>query len=154
MRRSYARATLLLEQAEATGVSFTDRITNLVRAHITAEIDDRVTWRLNHSELANLSPVARTELMALGDEFEHVWRRVISEGISEGVFVPEDASIARLSIIQMCKGVAVGTARMGQLSLDDITAIVARQTLAVLNVRSSYTAFGECIWASARCWVF
>jgi AcrR family transcriptional regulator len=135
MRRSYARATLLVEQAEATGASFSDRITNLVRAHTTAEVDDRIIWRLNHSELANLSPVARVELRELGDEFEDVWRRIISEGISEGTIVPEDPSIARLSIIQMCKGVAVWYRPDGRLSLDTITAIVARQALAVLNAR-------------------
>jgi AcrR family transcriptional regulator len=42
---------------------------------------------------------ARAELRALGDEFEDAWRRIISEGISEGTIDPEDPSTARLSII-------------------------------------------------------
>jgi AcrR family transcriptional regulator len=135
MRRSYSRSTFLAEQAAATGASPTERVTNLVRAHTAGEIEDRIVWRLNLSELANLTPGARAELIGLRDKFEQVWRRVITEGINEGAFSPEDPSVARFSIIQMCNGVAVWYRPDGRLSLEMISDIVARQVLAVLNPR-------------------
>ncbi|HEX4811426.1 MAG TPA: TetR/AcrR family transcriptional regulator [Nonomuraea sp.] len=133
MRRNYARTTARARDAAATGSTPAQRLINLVSAHVLAEVRDSKVWRLNRSELEVISAEAREELVALRDEFEQIWRRVIEDGIVDGSFAPEDASLARFSIIQMCNGVALWYRPDGRLTLDEISGIISRQALALLR---------------------
>ncbi|WP_084965877.1 TetR/AcrR family transcriptional regulator [Thermoactinospora rubra] len=133
MRRNYARVTARAREAAATGSTPAERLANLVRAHVLAEVSDSEVWRLNRSELEVISPEARAELVALRDEFEQIWRRVIEDGVADGSFAPEDPVLARFSIIQMCNGVALWYRPDGRLTLDEISDVISRQALALLR---------------------
>lgn len=116
-----------------TGTTPAERLINLVKAHVLAEVRDSQVWRLNRSELEVISPEARAELVALRDEFEQIWRDVIEDVIADGSFKPEDPALTRFSIIQMCNGVALWYRPDGRLTLDEISGIISRQALALLG---------------------
>lgn len=133
LRRGYQAVTTDAAAAAASGTTSTQRLRNLINAHVQGEVAERELWRLTRAELGSLSPDGRAEMIELRDQYEAVWAHVIETGTTDGTFHPIDASLARLSLVMMCSGVADWYRPDGRLTLDQIADTLTAQALLLLR---------------------
>lgn len=73
----------------------------LARAHVTAIASQPHVLTVFLHELKSVSRERLPEVLALRDEYELLWRRVIVEGIEQGLFRPGDVRLTTFGLLGM-----------------------------------------------------
>ncbi|MEV4312620.1 TetR/AcrR family transcriptional regulator [Actinocrispum sp. NPDC049592] len=81
------------------------QLARLVRAHVAMESANPLTSRVTDHEVRSLTGGNRTEIMAMRDAYEGLFRDVLSKGRANGDFDIADLTTTRLAIMEMCNGV-------------------------------------------------
>lgn len=113
---------LLRAATEAADASTEPRIqiARLIRAHVGVSAFNPKTARVTDHEIRALSPENYKSLIAIRDEYESIFARVIEQGSADGQFKLTDLRLARLAILEMCNGVANWYQPVGRLTVSDV----------------------------------
>lgn len=99
------------------------RIAALVDCHIQLIANHNPGTTVNENELRALDDANRAVIAGMRDEYEHLWRDEIADGIARGLFDVPDARLASFAAISMCTSVPKWYSPSGSLSPDQIARI-------------------------------
>jgi AcrR family transcriptional regulator len=102
-----------------------------VRIHIISH--GRFPEGVVDEEVRSLSPETRPAIVALRDEYEALWDRVLRTGVESGVFDVERPRLARLALLEMCNGVVHWYKPRGEADLHEIADAYADMALALVR---------------------
>ncbi len=91
-----------------------------VRFHILFHTHRRAEAFLSHSELRSLTPANLRRIVAKRDQYEQVFRDIVTAGVGAGVFHVPDIKLAVIAMLTMCTGVAAWFFEDGRLDADAI----------------------------------
>jgi len=132
--------TGLLEAAAAV-VAATEqppqRLVSLVQLHVAVHARHRLEAKVVDREIEQLPPATRKRIGAMRDEYEGVWRGVVSAGIDAGDFGVADARLATLALLGMCTEVATWFRPKGPLTPEALGLEFAQMTLSLLRAGRS-----------------
>lgn len=106
-----------------------ERVIRLATLHVRTHASQPNETRIVDNEIHVLSPGARRSVIALRDEYEHLWAAAITDGLAEGVFFTAEPAVTRIALLEMCNSVARWYSPRGQLSLDELGAHFAELAL-------------------------
>ena len=75
-----------------------DRLAAVLDAHLHTLVDE-VEGATAHLETGSLSPRFRARIVRKRDRYEHAVRRIVVEGMADGVFVQNDAAIVTRAML-------------------------------------------------------
>lgn len=78
-----------------------EKLSALIRAHVLAITSQPDVLTVFLHEFKSVSPERLPEVLALRDEYEHLVRGVIAQGIDEGVFRPVDVPLTTFGLLGM-----------------------------------------------------
>ena len=111
--------------------SHQDRLTHLVRAHITHIGANRDAWRVAGRDLRALSPEHVEVVQAYRRAYQHRIARHLADGVRAGEFACSDPRLATLAILDMINGPNEWFDITGRLPIAEIAdhhaALVLRQ---------------------------
>jgi TetR/AcrR family transcriptional regulator, cholesterol catabolism regulator len=96
-----------------------------VRVHRLAEVlvrdlaDKRDAWTVSLSELRALPPTKRRRVIALRDQFEDTWSRLLAEGARDGILRPVD-DVALRGILGLLNSTHLWIAEAGRLRPEEV----------------------------------
>jgi hypothetical protein len=93
------------------------QLARLVLAHVATEAVNPLTSRVTDREVQALTGDNHAEIVAMRDDYESLFQRVLERGVRTGEFQITDLQVARLALIEMCNGVAVWYRADGRLSV-------------------------------------
>ncbi|SEG90572.1 DNA-binding transcriptional regulator, AcrR family [Thermomonospora echinospora] len=96
------------------------QLARLVLGHVATEALNPLTSRVIDREVQALTGDNRAEIMALRDDYESLFQRVLERGVRTGEFQVTDVQITRLALLEMCNGVAIWYRGDGRLSVADL----------------------------------
>jgi AcrR family transcriptional regulator len=91
-----------------------------VRFHVLFHTHRRTEAFLSHSELRSLTPANLRRIIAKRDQYEQVFRDVLTAGVKAGVFEVSDTKLTVIAILTMCTSVATWFSEGGRLDADAI----------------------------------
>ncbi len=109
-----------LRRAVAAADGAEDRLRAAVRFHVLFHARRRHEAFVSHSELRSLTPANLRRVIAKRDEYEHVFRGLLTAGVRGGVFHVPDVKLTASAILTMCTGVATWFADGGRLAPEAI----------------------------------
>lgn len=118
-QRSLSEAT----EASLVGVERPeDRLALLISGLVGAHLVNRMISLVTDGEIRALEPhsEAHDEVVAARDAYETLWRRVLRDGVEQGIFQISDQSMTRLALLTMCTGVSEWYNPAGSADLDTI----------------------------------
>ncbi|WP_307578852.1 TetR/AcrR family transcriptional regulator [Paeniglutamicibacter psychrophenolicus] len=98
----------------------TIQLAALVSSHIGFTAANPLTARVAEYEMRALSAANRTSMQQLRDDYESFFAQVVERGLRVGDFATEDATMARLALMEMGTGVAHWYRPDGRLPLADV----------------------------------
>ena len=111
--------TSALPIGEATG--FPERkLAFLVLLHVWFNGEHAQQMQVANTELRSLSGEARQLVLTLRDRYDAIWREVIEQGNTTGIFQVENAKLAAIALIEMCNGVSYWYRPHGELTLTQV----------------------------------
>lgn len=129
---------LKISRAALEGVEGPEaRIATLVRCHIERIANHNAGTTVNENELRSLEEPNRTAIAAMRDEYEHLWRDEIADGIARGLFHVPNARLASFAAIGMCTSVPKWYSPAGSLTPDQIATVYVELILNMLHGPSS-----------------
>lgn len=114
---------LLLDLAERTVQPLDTaarKLAALVTVHVMVQVLEQDLARVIDQEAKSLGAGRRERVLDLRDRYEEIWKQIIRQGMSEGVFDPVDAHLTRLALLEMCNGVTHWYVEGGRLSLEQV----------------------------------
>ncbi len=105
-----------LERALASGSTAEARLRATVRFHVLFHIARQDEAFISHSELRSLSAPNHKRIIAQRDRYERKFRKLLTDGVREGVFQIADVRLTSTAILMMCSGVSDWFAGQGRLS--------------------------------------
>lgn len=127
--------TDLLRMQEAllnTGASPVEQLREMVRAHVRFHCERSSEAFVTDTELRGLSGDLYAQIVEYRDRYQALFRRVIEEGVGQGVFSVPDVHVATNILLVMATGAVTWFCPGGRLSLEEVAAIHA--TLALKGV--------------------
>jgi AcrR family transcriptional regulator len=109
------------------------RLVALVRSHVGLHAYEKLSALVGDGELRALSDEKRKQVVHLRDEYEDLWARTLRDGIGEGMFRIENATITRLALLEMCNGVSRWYSEAGTLAVGDVADTFAELALALVD---------------------
>lgn len=134
MHDALERLNLAAETISANCPDPRDRLSLLVRMHVVTHALQREASVVVDDELRALETDDRRVIVAQRDVYEAFWADAITEGVELGFFTVPDQRVARLSLIEMCSGIARWFSVDGPQSVSEISAIYADLAVSLLNV--------------------
>lgn len=98
----------------------TIQLAALVSSHVGFTATNPLTARVAEYEMRALSPDNRTAMQKLRDDYESLFAQVVERGIRVGDFSTDDATMARLALMEMGTGVAHWYRPDGRLTLIEV----------------------------------
>jgi TetR/AcrR family transcriptional regulator, cholesterol catabolism regulator len=92
----------------------------IIRQHISHLSSDRSAQSIAGSELRHLSPQNRTKFIAKRDKYEMIFRKVIQDGMDQGIFRKMDAKITAIFILVILNNTTRWYKSNGNYSLEEI----------------------------------
>lgn len=135
MREGLHRFTKAAQLAMADVAGPERMLVCLTRVHVFTEVLQRRMSLVIDNEVRTLSEAGAAQILPLRDDYERLWRRVISAGATTGSFHVADPALARLALIEMCNGVAHWYSEDGPLALETVADRFADMALALLEAR-------------------
>lgn len=101
-----------------------ERLALLISSLTAIHALNPMTTRVMDGELRALTPgsAALTEVIALRDAYEDLWRRAVADGVGEGVFHVADQKLTRLALMTMCTGTSEWYRPDGDSTLEQVCA--------------------------------
>ncbi|MGY4648006.1 TetR family transcriptional regulator [Mycobacterium sp. URHB0021] len=97
-----------------------DRLTDVVRLHLTMS-DERRSFLLNANQFrASLNPVQLRHILDLSWEYHDAVKALLREGNAAGVFSIDDADMTTMALLDMLNGVREWFNHAGYLSINDV----------------------------------
>jgi len=106
-------------------------VRGLVRANICLVRPNETA--LLQSELKNLAPRYRREIIRMQDEYRRLWLSILEKGIAQNVFKVDDPKLAFFGIIGALNYIEHWFNPSGKLSRDDLAEIFSRWVLRSLG---------------------
>jgi AcrR family transcriptional regulator len=125
------------EAAIAAGGDPATRLAALARAHVIIHGRDQASALVGDNELRALTETDRRVIVQLRDTYEQFWRQTIEEGVATKQFFVSDASLVRLSLLQMCTGVAYWFSPGGRYALEKVADNLADLALIMVGARAA-----------------
>jgi len=91
-----------------------------IRGHVGFHAHRRREAFITDSELRALEPANRDRIVALRDEYERLFLRILEQGVRRQVFRPHDTKLAVYALMAVCTDVAVWYRPEGRLTLEEI----------------------------------
>ncbi len=123
------------------------QLSRLVRFHVAAECVNPLTSQVTDREVRSLTGDNRTRVIALRDEFESVYRAVLTDGAEASGFNLIDQRLPSFAMVEMCNGVANWYRPGGRLSVEELQGHYATLAHRMVKVRSRRTDPGSDILA-------
>ncbi|MFJ6415364.1 TetR/AcrR family transcriptional regulator [Paeniglutamicibacter sp. NPDC091659] len=98
----------------------TIQLTALVASHVGFTATNPLTSRVAEYEMRALGPENRYAMQGLRDEYESLFALVVERGLRVGDFTVDDATMARLALMEMGTGVAHWYRADGRLTLTEV----------------------------------
>jgi AcrR family transcriptional regulator len=96
------------------------RLRAAVRFHVLFHARRQHEAFLSHSELRSLTEANLKNVLTRRDEYERVFRGLLSVGVRAGVFQVADVRLAAMAVLTMCTGVATWFSDRGRLAPESI----------------------------------
>ncbi len=96
--RSLDQMLEALEAARGSGLSFADRLSGLIRAHVRCLLDD-VEGSAAHLEVESLPDELRLPIIEKRDRYERGIRRLVAGGVRSGEFAPCDPGLVTRAML-------------------------------------------------------
>lgn len=109
------------------------RIAALVTCHIERIANHNAGTTVNENELRSLEEPNRAAIAAMRDEYEHLWRDAIADGIASGIFHVPDARLASFAAIGMCTSVPKWYSPSGSLTPEQIARVYVELIMNMLR---------------------
>lgn len=110
-----------------------------LRAAVTTHIHFHVAHHrevfLCDAELRALSPEARSNVVALRDEYEEIFRAILRAGRDAGLLMVPDVHLVTRSLLASCSGVAFWFRPDGAMTVDEVAAAYVALFLRALSAR-------------------
>lgn len=97
-----------------------ERLDALVRLHIKFHCERAALARVTDIELRSLTGKARQRVVAMRDDYEHLWLTTINDGVQQGVFHAPQPRLATFALLEMCTGVSHWYTPNGTYSVAEI----------------------------------
>ncbi len=117
----------------ATPDSPEQKLALLVLLHVWFNGEHAQQMQVANTELRSLGGEARQLVLSLRDRYEAIWREVIEQGITMGIFQVENAKLAAIALIEMCNGVSYWYRPHGELTLTQVCFMHADWTLGLVR---------------------
>ena len=98
----------------------TIQLAAVVASHVGFTATNPLTSRVVEYEMRALGPENRHAMQGLRDEYESMFAQVVERGIRVGDFSADDATMARLALMEMGTGVAHWYRPDGRLTLTEV----------------------------------
>lgn len=109
-----------VERAVAAADGPEARLRAAVRFHVLFHVHRRHEAFLSHSELRSLGQANLRRVLARRDEYERVFRSLLTAGVRAGLFQVPDVRLTAMAILTMCTGVATWFLHGGRLAPESI----------------------------------
>jgi AcrR family transcriptional regulator len=120
----------------AAGDDPADRLRAIVETHVLAHAHGRLESFIGNSELRSLDSVGRAVVVTKRDAQQRMFDRVVTDGVTRGVFAtPYPVEAARV-IVSACTAVATWFRTDGPLSAEDVAARYQRVALDTVGYRA------------------
>jgi AcrR family transcriptional regulator len=114
----------MMERAEAAlaeaGDDPAERLAALVANHVRIHCEAPLEAQVNDYELRSLTAANRRSIVKLRNSYESLWATELQCGVEAGVFKLVDVKVCRLSLLQMCTGVANWYSGEGPLTMGEV----------------------------------
>jgi AcrR family transcriptional regulator len=92
----------------------------LVLLHVWFSGEHAQQMQVANTEFRSLSGEARQQVLDLRDRYDAIWREVVTQGNTIGIFQVQNAKLAAIAIIEMCNGVSYWFRSDGDLTLTQV----------------------------------
>jgi AcrR family transcriptional regulator len=96
------------------------KLVSLVLLHVWYNGEYAQQMQVANTELRSLSGEARQRVLVLRDRYDAIWREIITQGTSMGIFQVQNAKLAAIALIEMCNGVSYWYRPQGELTLTQV----------------------------------
>jgi AcrR family transcriptional regulator len=121
-----------LDDVSAMGLAPADALRILLIKHIRNITEDPYGGVLL-TDLESLTPTQRRRYVAMRDRFEHGVREMISGGIADGVFAPQNIDLAGITILGAINWIPKWYRTDGRMSSAEIANSIADQLIRSLR---------------------
>ena len=111
----------------------TIQLAALVASHVGFTATNPLTSRVVEYEMRALGPENRHAMQGLRDEYELLFAQVVERGIRVGGFSTDDATMARLALMEMGTGVAHWYRADGRLTLAEVQGYFVNMACKILS---------------------
>jgi AcrR family transcriptional regulator len=118
----------LVEEARARLAGCDDpeqRLRTLIDCHVRYHVDHRLAARVSEDQLNALDPPNRSDVVRLRDEYERLFKEILSEGQERAGWQVPDVAVVASGIATMCTQVAGWFREGDRLSAGDVARIYA-----------------------------
>ena len=115
--------------------SYTDRLSELVRAHVRHIGANRDAWRVAGRELRALTPERLESVQAFRRDYQRCIARHIAAGVAVGEFTCADPRLTTLAILDTINGPNEWFDPAGRLTIDGIADHYAELVIRLLGAR-------------------
>lgn len=125
VERTVSRVTPMIEEILVLDLPVAERLRRAVICHTIEGIRDRDALACFVEEGRFLSPDFREAHVVKRDYYENLFRRILAEGVGQGVFADQDLSVAVRAILGMCNSVVRWYRPGGDQSPQEIATLFA-----------------------------
>jgi AcrR family transcriptional regulator len=102
-----------------------ERLRALIDCHVRYHIDHRLAARVSEDQLNALEPGNRSDVVDLRDEYERLFKQILTDGRERAGWVVPDVTVVASGIATMCTQVASWFREGDRLSAGDVSRIYA-----------------------------
>ncbi|MDX6593231.1 MAG: hypothetical protein QOJ13_2427 [Gaiellales bacterium] len=102
-----------------------DRLRTLIDCHVRYHVDHRLAARVSEDQLNALEPPNRSDVVGLRDEYERLFKQILSEGQARAGWQVPDVAVVASAIATMCTQVAGWFREDDRLNAGDVARIYA-----------------------------
>jgi AcrR family transcriptional regulator len=135
IEQTYEQCLEQAEQALAEAEGPAQALVALTHHHVMFHCFHARETGISDRELGSVAADVRRRLVEVRDAYEHLWDRVLEDGIEQSLFAADDREITRIATITMCSSVAGWYRPDGRLTVDQVARTYSRLVLRMLARR-------------------
>jgi AcrR family transcriptional regulator len=112
-----------------------EQLRALVRAHVVYHAEQRFRAKVADDQLNALGPERRTQVVAVRDEYERLWRDVLDAGRAQHGWIVPDTPVVTFAVTTMCTAVDVWYRESGRLTPSDVADLYEELVLGAVERR-------------------
>ena len=111
-------------------------LATIIEHHVWGHATDRLACVVTDTEVRALTGERRDRMLKLRDDYERLWRDVVTRGVERACFTAETPRIAARALLQMATGVSHWFSPSGSLSLERLCRLYSDGGLGFLRARA------------------